>query len=84
MEEKRKIYGTLEDGTKKEYDVILTFKNENNKKDYIVYTDNTFDKENKLKMYAAIYDPNGNKIIGDPETDEEWKVIYEVIDKAMK
>lgn len=84
MEEKRKIYGTLEDGTKKEYDVVLTFKNEKNQKDYIVYTDNTFDEENKLKMYATIYDPKGNKIIGNPETDEEWKIIHEVIDESLK
>ena len=31
--EKKKIFTILEDGIKKEYDVILTFKNEKNEKE---------------------------------------------------
>ena len=44
----KKITTTLSDGTKKEFDVIFTFKNENTEKDYIVYTDNSIDQNNKL------------------------------------
>ena len=32
---------TVKDGKQVEYDVVLTFKNEDNQKDYIVYTDNS-------------------------------------------
>lgn len=84
MEEKTKIYGTLEDGTKTEYDVIVTFKNNENQKDYIVYTDNSIDENGKLKMYAAVYDPYKNEIIGNPETDDEWEMINGVIDDITK
>ena len=84
MEEKHKIYGTLEDGTKTEYDAILSFKNDDNQKDYIVYTDNTTDESGKLKMYVAVYDPYNNEIIGNPETEDEWNMIYGVLDEALK
>ena len=84
MEERTKIYGTLEDGTKTEYDVVVTFTNDENNKDYIIYTDNSIDEEGKLKMYAAIYDPYKNEIIGNPETDAEWEMIHGIIDDILK
>ena len=59
---KQKITTTLKDGSVIEYDVILTFKNDKNNKNYIVYTDNKIDKDNKLKIYAAIYNPLNNLI----------------------
>ena len=79
----KKIYTTTKEGKKIEYDVILTFKNEKNKKDYIVYTDNELDNQNKLKIYAAIYNPLTNEFIGVPESKEEWNEIYKVLDKVL-
>ena len=49
----KKIYTTTKDGRKIEYDVILTFKNEITNKDYIVYTDNQIDNQNKLRIYQS-------------------------------
>jgi uncharacterized protein YrzB (UPF0473 family) len=83
MENRKQIYGTLEDGTKVVYDVILTFHNDNNDKDYIVYTDNKYDSENKLKIYASIYNSVDNTFIGHPTTAEEWYEINKVIDKVL-
>ena len=83
MENKKKIYTTLKDGSKIEYDVIMTFKNEDNNKDYIVYTDNKLDENNKLRIYASIYDASSNKFIGVPESQEEWNKIYELLDKVL-
>lgn len=83
MKERKKIYATLEDGTKIEYDVILTFHNDNNNKDYIVYTDNNYDLENKLKIYASIYDSFDNKFIGQPTTEEEWVQINKVLEEVL-
>ena len=83
MEEKKKIYTTLEDGTKLEYDVILTFHNDINNKDYIVYTDNKYDFENKLKIYASIYNPFDNSFIGNPTTEEEWFQINKLLDEVL-
>ena len=80
---KQKISAILKNGDKKEYDVILTFKNEKNNKDYVVYTDNSIDNENKLKIYAAIYNPLTNEFIGVPESKDEWYDIYRLLDKVM-
>lgn len=80
---KNKISTVLPDGTKKEYDVILTFKNDNNGKDYVAYTDNTYDNDNKLRIYAAIYNPDTLEFLGEPETTEEWNEIYKLLDKVL-
>ena len=39
-----KIFSINKNGEKINYDVILTFKSEINKQDYVVYTDNTYDE----------------------------------------
>lgn len=80
---KKKIYTTIKDGQKIEYDVILTFKNEKNNKDYVVYTDNQMDAQNKLKIYAATYNPLTNEFLEVPESTEEWVEIYKVLDKVL-
>ena len=79
----KKIYTQTKDGKKIEFDVILTFKNENNGKDYIVYTDNSIDDHNKLRIYSSIYNPNTLEFIGNPETKEEWDVIYNLLEKSL-
>lgn len=81
--DRKKIYATAEDGTKKEYDVVLTFKNENNGKNYVVYTDNTYDDEQKLKIYAAIYNPLTAEFLGYVENEEEWNEIKKVLNSAL-
>ena len=80
--EKTKITTKVE-GIDVEFDVILTFHNENNGKDYIVYTDNSQDEFGKLRIYSSIYNPDTKEFLGNPETKEEWDTIYEVIDKTL-
>ena len=79
----KKISTTLPDGTLKEYDVLFTFKNDANQKDYIVYTDNSIDKDNKLRIFAAIYNPDTLETLGEPSTPEEWNEIYKLLDKIL-
>lgn len=81
--ERKHIYETLDDGTKKSYDVILTFHNDNNDKDYIVYTDNVYDEYNKLKIYASIYNSYDNSFLGHPSTVEEWDVINNLLKEVL-
>ena len=81
--DKKKIFTILENGVKKEYDVILTFKNEKNEKDYVVYTDNTYDDDNKLKIYAALYNPLTDEFLGYVEDKEEWKEIINILDNVL-
>ena len=82
--ERKHIYETLDDGTKKSYDVILTFHNDDNNKDYIVYTDNTYDEYDKLKIYASIYNSYDNTFLGHPNTDEEWDVINKLLQEVLE
>ena len=83
MIDKRKIFTVLENGMKKSYDVILTFKNEKNGKDYIVYTDNTYDEDNKLRIYAALYNPLTIEFLGYVENKEEWRDIIKLLDNVL-
>lgn len=83
MDNKKKVYTTLSDGTRLEYDAILTFTDEHNHKDYIVYTDNTYDNDNKLRIYASIYDPLTYEFLGVPESQEEWNKIYDLLGKVL-
>ena len=78
-----KISTVLSDGTKQEFDVIFTFKNENTQKDYVVYTDNSIDENNKLRIFAAVYNPTTLKMLGNPETKEEWDEIYRLLDEIL-
>ena len=53
-------------------------------KNYVVYTDNTFDQNKKLRFYAASYDPKEpTPYLGEPTTKEEWSEITSIIDKVI-
>ena len=78
------ISTTLSNNTKIYYNVVLTFKSIKSGKDYIVYTDNTYDNQNKIRLYAAIYNPNLlNPFVSEPVTKEEWEEITRVIDSVI-
>lgn len=79
-----KISITFKNGEKKDFDVVLTFRNDKNNKDYVVYTDGKKDMDNKLKLYAAIYNPLTNEYIDVPESKEEWKTIYSLLDDVIR
>ena len=79
---RRKI-STVIDGKKVYFDVILTFQNNINNKNYVVYTDNSIDQNNKLRIFASIYNPLTLEFLGTPETQEEWNEIYKLLDKVL-
>lgn len=84
MENLKKISTILANGTKVEYNVILTFKSNKTNKNYVVYTDNTYDQNKKLRFYAAIYDPTqATPYLGEPTTKEEWTEITSIIDSVI-
>lgn len=76
-----KIFTILKDGTRINYDVILTFKSNKTLKDYVVYTDNCLDEDHKLKIYAAIYNPLTFEFISNVESNEEWIEINKLLEK---
>lgn len=84
MTELKKISTILSNGTKVEYNVILTFKNNQTNKNYVIYTDNTYDQNRKLRFYAAVYDPAlPTPFLGEPTTKEEWNQITSIINSVI-
>ena len=84
MNNKIKISTILPNGTKVEYDVILTFKSILTGKNYCIYTDNTYDKNHKLRFFTAVYNPDlDNPFQGEPTTQEEWTEITTIIDSVI-
>lgn len=69
-----------ETGKEIEYEVIATVSSKENKKDYIVFTDNSLDADGCIITYASIYDATGkdNKLYP-IETEEEWDFIEKLL-----
>ncbi len=62
-------------------DVLFTFDSDETKKSYIVYTDNTKDKNGNIQVYASIFDPKNeyNPELLPIESEKEWKVIETIL-----
>ena len=71
-----KIYGLDKKGNKLSYDVIMTFKGSN---DYVIYTDNSVDDNNNLKIFSAIYDPKTELLMREPSSEKELQEIKEAL-----
>ncbi len=71
-----------EDGVETEFEVVLTFKNDEFNKSYVIYK---LPGEDQDEVFAAIYDAeakNGGKLI-QIESDEEWDMIEEVLNAFL-
>lgn len=74
-----------DDGVEVKYDVLFTFDSDDTKKSYIAYTDNTYDEEGNISVYASTYDPNSKEmVLGEIKTDKEWKVIETILNTIQK
>jgi len=66
-------------------EVIATYHDEKLNKDFIIYTDKTYDEHGKLKVYYALYKKEDNNIkLIKTETNEERKVGLMLIKEIMK
>lgn len=80
-----KIYN--EEGKEVECEALFTFESEETNKSYIVYTDNTKDEEGNTKVYAAIYNENGeeDQMKLEPiETEKEWTMIDQILTEIQE
>ncbi|MBR2711651.1 MAG: DUF1292 domain-containing protein [Bacilli bacterium] len=69
-----------QNGVEKTYDVLFTFDNDETKKSYIIYTDNTLDESGNVEVYASTYDPKDeHSKLGEIETEKEWKIIETIL-----
>ncbi len=75
-----------EEGKELECEALFTFDSEETNNSYIVYTDNTEDKDGNVKVYAAIYDAEGDEegILKPIESDEEWAIVEKILEEIQE
>ncbi len=73
------------DGNEIIYDVLFTFENDENNKDYIVYTDQSKDESGNIQVFASIYDKDDpTKPFEEIKTEKEWKVIETILETIQE
>ena len=71
-------------GKEVEFEVLFTFESDETKKNYMVYTDNTKDKDGNTKVYASVFEPDKEPLELLPvETEREWKVIETILESIQ-
>ena len=80
MEKDGKLVIKNDKGEVMECDVLFTFDSDETGKSYIAYTDKTKDEKGNIKVYANIYDPNGESLKLEPiTTEKEWQAINNIL-----
>lgn len=76
---------TLKDeyGNETEYDVLLTFDNEETDKSYVVYTDHSQDEDGNVQVFANSY-VKGSSSLDPIETDGEWNIIDKILETIQE
>lgn len=80
MNEEDKIIIKNNDGIEQEFYKLIEFTDKNTNKNFIIYTDNKFDENNKLNIYSNIVEKNNDDINFIPVTAEE---DLETVKKAL-
>ncbi|MBQ9011996.1 MAG: DUF1292 domain-containing protein [Bacilli bacterium] len=70
-------------GNVKEYNVLYAFYWIKTDKNYVIYTDNTYDENNDLNVFASIYYPDDNTKFDNIETEEEWEKIENILKSIL-
>lgn len=85
MEEKKMITLTLENGTKEEVELLLSFKFNDNNKEYIIYTKNETDENGNVTIYVSgvtrVMDEITLNTVSD---DSEWSRIKDLLRELSK
>ncbi len=82
MDDRKYLKLIDKDGKEEKYEILVTFKWQN--KNYVVYTDNTYNENNELNVYASIYYPNDSSKLDPIESNEEWDKIDEMLSSLIK
>lgn len=74
-----------DEGVEKTFDVLFTFDNDETKKSYVIYTDNTVDSNGNVEVYASTYDPKDpHSKLGEIKTEKEWKIIETILSSIQE
>lgn len=83
--EKQMFFVLDENGKKIECEPLFTFESEETGKNYVVYTDNSLDKEGNVRVFASIYNVNDNGGELLPiKSDKEWKIIETILETIQE
>ena len=78
-------FKVIENGKEIDCEIVLTFRDENNDINYIVYTDGTKDNNGELDLFASRYSKNGEDFILEAiENDYEWNLVDNMIESKFK
>ena len=85
MNEKQRFIIKNNKGEQIECEPLFTFESDETKKNYIVYTDNTTDKDGNIKIYASIYNitDKGRELLP-IKSEKEWKVIETILESIQE
>ena len=84
-EEKMVFKVVNEDGKEVECEALFTFESEETKKQYVVYTDNSKDKDGNIRVFASIYKiTDKGKELLPIKTNKEWKVIETILESIQE
>ena len=85
MNTKQKFIVVDDKGKEIECEPLFTFESEETKKNYVVYTDNTRDKQGNIRVFASIYDvtDKGYRLLP-ITTEKEWKVVETIIESIQE
>ena len=70
------------DGKIVKYEILYTLQFENNDKTYIIYTDNRYDKDNNLNVYAGEYNKSNNTV-SNIEDDNVFNAVSDIINSII-
>lgn len=85
MEEKKMITLTLENGAKEEVELLLSFKFNDNNKEYIIYTKNETDENGNVTIYVSNVTRVGEDItLNTISDDNEWSRIKDLLRELSK
>ena len=85
MNEKHNFVVLDSNGKEVECEPLFTFESEETKKQYVVYTDNSKDKEGNIRVFASIYKVNdkGGELLP-IKSEKEWKVIETILESIQE
>ena len=85
MNGKQKFVVLDDKGKEVECEPLFTFESEETKKNYIVYTDNSKDKDGNVRVFASIYKvtDKGGKLLP-IKSEKEWKVIETILESIQE
>lgn len=76
---------TLADGTREVVEVLLSFKFNDNNKEYVIYTKNEVDENGNVTIYVSNVVRNGQDVtLTTVADDSEWTRIKDVLRELSK